>query len=153
MDNTIRKYVALANYIAPRAYGDVIHRQEIETVTEERWKTQRYYAAVNQAKRLLERQGKMIVSIGSGDYRVIYPGDYTAEYAREVRKAGRRLKHGDKILKHAPVKDMTEDEQQTYNRVYDFNARLSASFAGSTTEVKRLTGKKHPLENTADAVH
>lgn len=146
MDKTIRAFERLADYIIPRAYGDIIHRQEIETVTGERWKTQRYYTTIDKAKRLLERQGKMIVSIGKGDYRIIYPGDYAKEYAREVRRAGKRLKHGNKILVHAPVKDMTEDEHQTYNRVYDFNVRLSASFAGTITEVKRLTGKQHPLE-------
>ena len=146
MDKTIRKYEALADYIEPRSYGSIIHYQEIETVTGERRRTQKYYNTIAKAKKLLEERGKMIVSIEGGDYRIIYPGDYTKEYAGEVRKAGRRLKHGGRILRYAPTKDMTKDEQQTYNRVYDFNARLSASFAGSTTEVKRLTGKKHPLE-------
>lgn len=144
---TIRRWEVLAEKIANHKYGDIIHRQEIESVTGERWKTQRYYTAIEKAKPLLEKQGKMIVSIGSGDYQVACPGDYAKEYAGMVHKAGKRLKHGKRILDGAPVNDMDDDERQTYNRVYDFNARLSASFAGSVTEVKRLTGKQHPLES------
>lgn len=143
---TIRSWESLAEYIANRAYGEIVRYQEIETVTGERRRTSKYYNAISKAKKLLEEQGKMIVSIEGGDYRIIYPGDYTKEYAGEVKKAQSRLKHGIRILKGAPVKDMSEDEQQIYQRVYDFNARLSASFAGSVTEVKRLTGKKHPME-------
>ena len=146
-NNTVRRWEALANHIEPREYGDIVHYQEIERVTQERRGTSRYYNTITKAKKLLEKHGKMIVSIGGGDYRIIDPGDYTKEYASEVRKARNRLKHGKRILDGAPVKDMNEDEQQVYNRVYDFNARLSASFAGSVTEVKRLTGKQHPMES------
>lgn len=144
---TIHRWAVLAEKIAKRQYGDVIRRQEIEEITGERWKTQRYYTAIEKAKPMLEKQGKMIVSIGGGDYRVAFPGDYSKEYAGMVRKAGKRLKRGKRILDGAPVHDMNDDERHTYNRVYDFNARLSASFAGSVTEVKRLTGKQHPLES------
>ena len=148
MENkTIHRWEVLAERIAQHQYGDIIRRQEIEDITGERWKTQRFYTAIQKAKAVLEKQGKMIVSIGSGDYKVAFPGDYSKEYAGMVRKAGKRLKHGKRILDGAPVNDMSEDERQTYNRVYDFNARLSASFAGSVTEVRRLTGKKHPMES------
>lgn len=153
MDNkTIRSWESLADYISQRPYGDIVRYQEIETVTGERRRTAKYYNAISKAKKLLEEQGKMIVSIEGGDYRIIYPGDYTKEYAGEVKKARNRLKHGKRILDGAPVQDMSEDEQQTYQRVYDFNARLSASFAGSVTEVKRLTGKQHPMETAMNQI-
>lgn len=153
MDNkTIRSWESLADYISQRSYGEIVRYQEIETVTGERRRTAKYYNAISKAKKLLEEQGKMIVSIEGGDYRIIYPGDYTKEYAGEVKKARNRLKHGKRILDGAPVQDMSEDEQQTYQRVYDFNARLSASFAGSVTEVKRLTGKQHPMETALNQI-
>lgn len=146
MEKTIRSYERLAEYISAKGYGDIIHYQEIETVTGERRKSPKYYNAISKAKKLLEDSGKMIVSVEGGDYRVIYPGDYSKEYTSEIKKAHNRLKHGQRILDGAPVKDMSEDELQTYNHVRDFNTRLTASFAGSVTEVKRLTGKQHPMD-------
>lgn len=148
MEKTIRSYERLSEYISSKGYGDIIHYQEIETVTGERRKSPKYYNAISKAKKLLEDSGKMIVSIEGGDYRVIYPGDYSKEYTSEIKKAHNRLKHGQRILDGAPVKDMSEDELQTYNHVRDFNTRLFASFSGSVTEVKRLTGKKHPLDTS-----
>lgn len=146
MEKTIRSHERLAEYVSSKEYGDIIHYQEIETVTGERRKSSKYYNVITKAKKTLEATGKMIVSIPGGDYQIVYPGDYTKEYAGEVKKARNRLKHGKRILDGAPVKDMTDDELQTYNHVRDFNTRLTASFAGSVTEVKRLTGKKHPLD-------
>ena len=145
-NNTVHRGCALADYIEPHAYGDVIRYQEIERITNEKRGTPRYYNAIAKAKSILTERGKMIVRIGGGDYQVGYPGDYAKEYAGQVKRANRRLKCGKKILDGAPVNDMTETERQTYNRVYDFNARLSASFSGSVTEVKRLTAKPHPME-------
>lgn len=148
MDNkTVLKGEALASYVEPHEYGDIIHYQEIERVTEERRGSPRYYNAIAKAKKLLEGRSKMIIHIGGGDYRVAYPGDYAKEYVGQVKKAHKRLKHGQRILNGAPIKDMNDDERNTFNHVYDFNARLSASFAGSVTEVKRLAGKQHPLES------
>ena len=143
--NSIRKHELLADYIERKNYGDTVHYQEIEEVTGEKYKTQRFYGAIAKAKNLLEERGKLIVSIGSGDYRIAYPGDYASAYSREVRLANKRIKHGGKILNGAPVADMTQDEVQTFNRVSDFHARLSASLSGNVVEVKRLTSR-HPLE-------
>lgn len=143
---TVHRGTALFEYISPREYGDIIRYQEIERVTDTKRYTTSYYNAITKAKKLLETAGKMIVSIEGGDYRVIYPGDYTSEYVREVKRAKKRITHGKKILDGAPVKDMTENEKQVYDRVYDFNSRLSAQFSGSFVEVKKLTGKPHPME-------
>ena len=146
MSNTVRRENALYEYIIPHNYGDIIRYQEIERVTGAKRGASAYYSAIAKAKKMLEADGKMIVSIEGGDYRIIYPGDYTDAYKGEVKRAFRRLKHGKKILDGAPTKDMTEEELQTYNRVYDFNSRLVAQFSGNVTEIKKLVGKKHPLE-------
>lgn len=143
--NTIRKHELLAEYIEKKNYGDTIHYQDVEEVTGEKYKTQRFYGTIAKAKKLLEERGKLIVSIGGGDYRIAYPGDYTGAYSREVRLANRRIKHGGDILKGAPIKDMTQDEVQSFNRVSDFHARLSASLSGNVVEVKRLSERSHPL--------
>lgn len=146
MNNTVYRENVLAEYIKPRDYGDVIRYQEIERVTDTRRKTTAYYNAIHKAKKKLLEAGKMIVSIEGGDYRVVYPGDYSMEYAKEVKRAKNRVVQGKKILDNAPTKDMTKDELEVYNRVYDFSARLTASMSGGMVEVKRLTGKQHPLD-------
>ena len=149
-EKTIHRGEALADFIEPRAYGEIIRYQEIERVLAEKRGTSRYYNAISKAKKLLEVRGKMIVRIGGGDYQVAYPGDYVRGYAYEVKRARNRLKHGKRILECAPVKDMTEQEHMIYNRVYDFDARISAQFAGSVTEVKRLCSPKHPFSAAQD---
>ena len=149
---TINKGKALADYISCMDYGTIIHYQEIEKVTGRQRKTPLYYRDISKAKSLLEKEGKAIASIGAGDYQVLYPGDYSNAYAKEVKAATRRIKHGGKILDGAPVNDMTTEERSTYNGVYDFHKRLEASVQGEFVTVKRLTNKKHPLLANNDEV-
>lgn len=145
-NSTIHTSELLAEHIMNQPYGTTIRHQTIEEITGERYKTSRFYGVVAKAKKILEEHGKMIAPVGGGDYKIAYPGDYTGAYAREVRLASKRIRHGGEILKGAPVKDMTQDEVQSFNRVSDFHMRLNASLAGSVAEVKKLTERKHPLE-------
>lgn len=140
--------VLLAEKLIDRKYGDVIRHQEIELITGESRGTSKYNQAIQKAKKILEENGKVIQYNGGGDYRVIYPGDYAAAYAREIRLANKRVKHGGRILAHAPVNDMTSVEKQTYDRVNDFHATMQARMSGSTVEVKKLVST-HPLLNVA----
>ena len=147
MENkTTHKWMLLVDYIERKNYGDVISFQEIENVIGERRKTPKYYQAISKAKVKLEESGKMIRSIGGGDYQVIYPGDYSKAYAREIVLANRRVKHGNRILTHAPVNDMTLGEKQVFDRVSDFHASLQARLAGNEVEVKKLCGTNHPFK-------
>ena len=143
---TINFGEALADFVAEQEYGSIIHYQDIEHVTKERYGSQRYYRYIATAKSILESKGKMMKSIGGRDYQILYPGDYSAAYAREVNLAKKRIKHGGKILKGAPVNDMTPDERQTFNRISDFHTRLDALACENYAEVKRLLkSKNHPL--------
>ena len=145
LQKTINIGEALADYISEMDYGSIVHYQDIERITKERRGTVRYSNAVTKAKKLLERNGKMIKYFSGGDYKVLYPGDYSNEYAREVRIAGNHIKHGKKILAGAPVNDMTSEERSIFRNVSDFHTRLEASFCGQFVEVKKLVSKKHPL--------
>lgn len=146
---TINYGESLADYIATQDYGTIIHFQEIERICKERRGNQRYYNYIAKAKKILEKRGKMITSIGKGDYQILYPGDYSNAYIREVRLARGRIKHGGKILHGAPVNDMSTVELQEYNRVADFHTALEAKICGEFVTVKRLTNRNHPfsLEN------
>lgn len=142
---TINYGDAIADYITDKDYGTIIHYQEIERITHENYGSTRFYAYIAKAKKILEKRGKMIKSIGRGDYQVLYPGDYSSAYAREIRLAKGRIKRGGKIIKGAPVNDMTAEERQMLNNISDFHTRLNAQISGNFVEVKRLVGKTHPL--------
>ncbi len=135
----------LADYIENLDYGTVIRYQDIENITGERRKTQRYYNAIYKARKILVERGKVIKPIGGGDYQIIYPGDYSSAYAREIKLARKRVKRGGKILRNAPKSDMTMDELQAFNHIADFHVRIEASMDGQFIEVKELCGKRHPL--------
>lgn len=146
VQKTIHKYEVLARYIEDKNYGETVSRQEIEEITGQTYKSQRFYAVVAKTKKLLEAEGKMIVPAGGGDYKVAYPGDYAIAYCREVRLAGKRISRGGKILDCAPTKDMTQSELQTHNRLRDFHVGLYAHLRGAVVEVRKLSDRKHPLE-------
>lgn len=136
---------ALAEYIVSKGYGTIIHYQEIEGVINERRGTSRYYSSIAAAKKELESMGKAVKPIGGGDYQILYPGDYSGAYCREVRLANKRIKHGGKILEGAPTTDMAPEELVSFNKVRDFHVSLQARMAGSVVEVKGLTNKPHPM--------
>lgn len=151
MNNTIYRENALAEYIKSHEYGTIIRYQEIEQITGTKYKSQEYYNVIQKAKKQLEPAGKAVVAIGHGDYQIIHPGDYAGAYAREIKRAKKRIKHGAQLLQGAPVKDMTADELTVYHRVNDFSTRLMASFSGSVVEIKKLTTPKHPLEKALES--
>lgn len=143
---TAYKETALSSFIERRDYGDIIRYQDIESITGEKRGTSRYGNAIAKAKKILERHGKAIKPIGGGDYQIIFPGDYADLYESKVVQAKRRVMHGKRILENAPTKDMSEAELSTYNRVNDFNVRITAMISGCVVEVKQLTEHKHPFD-------
>lgn len=144
-EKTIAVWNKLADFISGKAYGDIIHYQDIQEVTGLQRRTTRYYQAIAKAKKILESRGRAIQHVGGGDYQLLYPGDYSGAYVREIKIARNHVKRGDKIIKGAPVNDMSIDERRTFNNVSDFNARMQAQIMGNFVEVKRLAGKSHPL--------
>ena len=143
---TINIGSALADFVKEKPYGSFIYYQDIERVTETKYGEQKYYNAIDKAKKILVNCGKAIKNVGKGQYQVLYPGDYTGAYTREVRLARQRINQGGKILKHAPKQDMNAEELQSFNHVSDFHQRLEAKMKGDYVEVKMLSGKRHPLE-------
>ena len=151
-EKTINFGEKLADFISEMEYGSVIQYQDIERVINERRGSQKYYRYISKAKDILEDRGKAIKPIGKGSYQVLYPGDYTTAYAREVRIAKNHVRHGGKIIKGAPVNDMSIDERQQLNNVADFHARLEAQTYGNYVEIRKLINKRqHPLLTASEA--
>lgn len=142
---------ALAEHIAESDFGTIIHHQEIENITGRKRGTSLYYNAISKAKVLLEEKGKAIQPIGGGDYQILYPGDYSSAYARQVKLANKRIKRGGHILEGAPLQHMTSEERSAFNNVYDFHKRLESRLAGEYVEVEQLAvPKKHPFAVAAE---
>lgn len=144
-EKTIAVWNKLADFISGKEYGEIIHYQDIQDVTKLKRGEQRYYNAIARAKKILVSRGRAIQHIGGGDYQILYPGDYSGAYVREIKIAKNHVKRGNKILKGAPVNDMSIEERRVFNDVSDFNERMQAQLMGNYVEVKRLVGKSHPL--------
>ena len=144
-EKTIAVWNKLADFISKMKYGDIIHYQDIQSITGLKRGETRYYQAISKAKKILESRCRAIQHIGGGDYQLLYPGDYSGAYVREIKIAKNHVKRGNKILKGAPVNDMSTEERRVFNDVSDFNERMQAQLMGNYVEVKRLTGKSHPL--------
>ena len=140
---TVNLSELLADYICEKDYGTIIHYQEIEEVIGIKYKAKRYYQQITKAQKILRSRGKVMKSIGkNGDYQILYPGDYTTAYARELKLAKNRVSRGGEILNGAPVNDMTVEERQTFNAISDFHTRLEAQTISSYVEVKRLRDRR-----------
>lgn len=144
------KISQLAEYIMSKNYGDIIYHQEIAEQIKEQPNTPKYFSAITGAKRLLLDSGKMIESVRKSGYRVVEPDDYTIHSIRQVVAGARRIDSGVKIMRHAPIANMTPEGIESYNRVNDRIQILQASMTGAKVELKMLgTRRQHPLEQIA----
>lgn len=131
-------------------YGDIIYHQEIAKEIDEPPNTDKYFRIVTGAKKLLLDSGKMIESVRKSGYRVVEPDNYTAQSVRQVVAGARRIDHGVKIMRHAPVSSMTPEGIESYNRVNDRLQILQASMTGAKVELKLLGVRRpHPLEQAS----
>lgn len=88
----------------------------------------------------------MIKSIRKSGYQVVEPDDYTAHSVRQVVAGAKKIDSGVKIMRHAPVSNMTPEGVESYNRVNDRLQILQASITGAKVELKLLGARRpHPL--------
>lgn len=48
-------------------------------------------------------------------------------------------------MEHAPIKDMSKEDLNTYRRVHDRAITLAAAMKGTAVELRTLGEKKHPM--------
>lgn len=136
----------LSEYIMAKNYGDIIYHQEISEQIGERMNTPRYFSTITAAKKVLLESGRMIKSIRKSGYQVVKPDDYTVHSVRQVVAGAKKIDDGVKIMRHAPVGNMTPEGVESYNRVNDRLQILQASITGAKVELKMLgTQRPHPL--------
>lgn len=89
----------------------------------------------------------MIESIRKSGYQVVEPDKYTDVAAGQVNAGARRIDHGSKIMRVAPVKDMSQSGVESYNLVNDRLHILQAAMTGSKVEITMLSKKReHPMK-------
>ena len=144
------KIKALVEAFINESYGITIEHWKIAGIIHEQAGSPQYRQIVDRAKRELLDSGKMIASVHGVGYRVVNPDEYTDQSAKCVVSGARRIDKGVRILKNAPVKDMTQSGVQRYNTIADRMQILQAAVCGAKVEIKMLNAKReHPLQIAA----
>ncbi len=145
-----KKSEILAERINELNYGDFISHEQIASVIEEAYGSNKYTSTIAKARKiLLKKYNKAIECVISDGYRVINPGDFVQQSLKHYKRGFNEMKKGYDTLEYAPTKDMSREEIDVYRRVYDRAITLQAAMRGVKTELKILGEKKHPfaLEN------
>lgn len=141
-----KKSEILAEKISGMNYGDDILHSEIAAIIQEPYHSQRFNSIVQQSKKiLLTEYSKNLESVRGVGYRISYPDDFTNASQKYVKRGVNAIRKSEKILTHAPVKDMSEEGRTTYRRVHDRVVILNAAIQGASVEVKMLSKKAHPF--------
>ena len=144
--NKQEKIKAIVDTFINERYGVTIEHFKLADIMGEKVGSPQYRQIIDRAKRELLDSGKMIASVHGVGYRVVDPDEYTDQSARCVVSGARRIDKGTRILENAPVKDMTQDGVQRYNKVTDRIHILQAAMCGAKVEIKMLNSKReNPL--------
>lgn len=141
------KIKKLYDEIMGRGYGKTLSHEEIAFILGEREGSTQYRSLVSSVQKKLIESGKMIENVRGVGYRIIYPDEYTGQSVKCVMSGARKIDSGAKMLRYAPVKDMTVLGAQEYHRTADRMAILQAAVAGARVELSMLSNRrKNPLE-------
>ena len=141
-----KKYELLVDVVSKYCYGDTITHKDIESIIGEHYRTAKYNAVVNQAKKyLLQKHSKAIENVRGYGYRVIQPDDYVMHTLGHYKRGFNELQKGKDILDYAPERDMSDEAREIYRQVSDRSGQIIAAMGGVKSEFIRLNRPKHPL--------
>lgn len=136
----------LAEKLNDLNYGDFISHNEIASVIEEPYRTNKYASVIAKTKKiLLKKYNKTIENVIGDGYRLVNPDDFVQQSLKQYKRGFSQMQKGYNTLEHAPTKDMTPEGLDTYRRVHDRAITLQAAMKGVSTELKTLGQKKHPF--------
>lgn len=146
-----KKSEILAENLNELSYGDFISHEQIASVIEETYGTNKYASTISKAKKiLLKKYNKAIECVIGDGYRLVSPDNFVQQSLKHYKRGFTEIGKAHDTLEYAPVQDMTPEGRDTYRRVYDRAITLQAAMRGASVELKTLAGKrKHPfaLEN------
>lgn len=142
-----KKSEILAEKLNELNYGDFISHEQISTVIEEPYRSNKYSSTIAKTKKiLLKKYNKSIENIIGDGYRIVEPDDFVQQSLKHYKRGFNEMQKGYDHLENAPIKDMTSEGRDAYMRVHDRAIILQASMAGVKAELKTLSGKrKRPL--------
>lgn len=141
-----KKSEILAEWIGKMNYGEVVTHSVISSMIEENYPSQKYNSIMQKVKKvLLNEYGKELECIRGNGYRIVNPDDYVNHALRHYKRGFNEFNKGANTLKHAPVKDMSEEGRETFRRVNDRSTILNASMKGAIVELRELGKKSHPF--------
>lgn len=141
-----KKSEILAEKINELKYGEVISHEQIASLIEEDYPSNKYTSTIAKAKKiLLKKHNKTIENIVGDGYRVVNPDDFVNQSLKHYKRGFNEMGKGYEVLEYAPTKDMTKEGRDTYRRVHDRAITLAAAMKGAAIELKTLGEKKHPM--------
>jgi len=145
------KIQKLVEEFITKDYGGALTHYEIACLIEEKEGSVAYREIVSSAQKKLLDCGKMIENVRGIGYRVVRPDEYTEQSAKCVVSGARRIDKGTRILRNAPVKDMSREGVQQYNLITDKIRILQAAVCGAKVEINMLSSKReNPLKRMVE---
>ena len=140
------KSEVLAEKINELNYGDVITHQQIASIIEEDYPSNKYTSTIAKARKLLlKKYNKTIENITGDGYRLVNPDDFVQQSLKHYKRGFTEMQKGYDTLTYAPTKDMTKEGREAYRRVHDRAITLAATMKGASVELRTLGQKKHPM--------
>lgn len=141
-----KKSEILAERLNEMNYGDFISHEQIATLIEEPYGTNKYGSTIAKAKKLLlKKYNKAIENIPGDGYRITSPDDFVQQSLKHYKRGFNEMQKGYDTLEYAPTKDMTKEGRDIYRRVHDRAITLAAAMKGASVELRTLGQKKHPM--------
>lgn len=132
----------LVTAIMERDYGEMLTFAEIGKIIQHKYD---YRDILQAARKRLIEAGRMIVNVRGVGYKVCEPDDYTGVGIGYMRRGVRKIDRGAKIVRYAPVSDMSPEARAAHNRVNDKLTRVQAALAGASVELHMLSVPENPL--------
>lgn len=141
-----KKSEVLAEKLNELSYGDFISHEQIATIIEEPYGSNKYASTISKAKKvLLKKYNKTLECIIGDGYRLVNPDDFVQQSLKHYKRGFNEMGKGYEVLEYAPTKDMTKEGRDTYRRVHDRAITLAAAMKGASVELRTLGQKKHPM--------
>lgn len=109
----------LVNTIRTWEYGSMHTHEEIEAVLGLTRGTGSYYRALSKANKVLEDEGKKIISIHGSGYQVLEPNEYAENAVAYVNQAKRKTLKAYNVAKCAPIALMDSAVRTVHRSITD----------------------------------
>lgn len=143
--NSKKKSEVLVEQIVKLQYGDIISHNQISTIIEEEYPSNKYTSTIAKAKKILLIKGICLENIIGDGYRLLAPDNFVNQSLRHYKRGFVQMKKGYDTLEYAPTRDMTPEGLDMHRKIYDRATILNAAMQGASVELKTLSKKKHPM--------